>query len=953
MRSSKTFSTKPSVRRVAVALASLALLAGGAPSLWAFAPVPQGGMHQGATAIEQKLVSLDNSKYANDPRWVSFLNRYGGTWWGGINAYTGTVDHVMGSGIQVLPEVMNTLKKDDVEAAMRSFFRMNETLIGVDTRDLVTENIWLDGDDMWRGYFRQTYKGIEVRSAFAEIVIKKGRVIMFGGETFPIENFDVSSVVSQAEAMNIVAASVEQQESDVLEGPNLVIYPRIENDAVVYHLAHAITVKGSDAATVKNVTTYLDATRGDVLEQYSNVASYDGNAKIRHDFRTATVPNLVDDNCSYLNVVVGASSGCTAYPTGNYNIAGSGSATLTAALLDTATCGRVRSDNRAGADVTFSQSTTGTLNFTISSGDQASMDCFYFVPDLKELIRTWYTNANFINKNQLCNLNLSGSCNAFWNGTSINFYPLVNNCQSTGRIADVIQHEFGHGLDGNGTGGAPDGGYGEYHGDAMSMWYWDDCRLGLGFYVNLPNNGLRNLCIDRKYPSYWNGCGGEVHCQGVAMGSVSWDAWSNVKNNPSSQTSTIKRQEIFYRTVFNTQRIGGTWYANFLVYDDDDGNLGNGTPNACVVWDAFNAHGDAGVSSWGASLPATRPPCFGTHGGGGGQVGVELITGPGPNPATAGLVTEWQHDYTTKVVEFASCGTGYGCNVSAGNMDASALHEVLTAPGPSPTNGPQVRAYQAATSTAIAKVNFYAYGTLKYGANVTTGNWDGDAYAEIGTGAGPGSVFGPHVRGWNYDGSALSAMQKINFFAYATLKYGVNVGSGDLTGGNNIEIITGAGPSAAFGPQVRAFQYTGTVSALSKVNFNAYSSGFYGVRIAGSDYDADRYHEIMTGRGPNAALDSEVKGYQYDNNTISAGISQLNASGLSGGAIVAGGDIDGTAGDEFVAASGGLGTADNANVRGYKVVSGVPTSIPPQSPFVAYSGNTYGATLALGEIGNF
>ena len=35
------------------------------------------------------------------------------------------------------------------------------------------------------------------------------------------------------------------------------------------------------------------------------------------------------------------------------------------------------------------------------------------------------------------------------------------------------------------------------------------------------------------------------------------------------------------------------WYTVFLPADDNDGNLANGTPNACRIWDAFNAHGIA------------------------------------------------------------------------------------------------------------------------------------------------------------------------------------------------------------------------------------------------------------------------------------------------------------------------------------------------------------------------
>ncbi len=49
-------------------------------------------------------------------------------------------------------------------------------------------------------------------------------------------------------------------------------------------------------------------------------------------------------------------------------------------------------------------------------------------------------------------------------------------------------------------------------------------------------------------------------------------------------------------------------------------------------------------------------------------------------------------------------------------------------------------------------------------------------------GPGPGAVFGPHVRAFNYDGQALAAIAKVSFFAYATLKYGANVGENAVHG---------------------------------------------------------------------------------------------------------------------------------------------------------------------------
>ena len=52
----------------------------------------------------------------------------------------------------------------------------------------------------------------------------------------------------------------------------------------------------------------------------------------------------------------------------------------------------------------------------------------------------------------------------------------------------------------------------------------------------------------------------------------------------------------------------------------------------------------------------------------------------------------------------------------------------------------------------------------------------GDGFDEIVTGAGPGVIFGAHVRAWDHDGSGISPMPDVNFFAYDSV-YGVVVGA--------------------------------------------------------------------------------------------------------------------------------------------------------------------------------
>ncbi len=131
---------------------------------------------------------------------------------------------------------------------------------------------------------------------------------------------------------------------------------------------------------------------------------------------------------------------------------------------------------------------------------------------------------------------------------------------------------------------------------------------------------------------------------------------------------------------------------------------------------------------------------------------------------------------------------------------------MVTGPGPAYENPPLVRVFPP-EQDAVHEYEFEAYGPDHYGVNVTCGDVNGDLLDEILTGAGPGEIYGPHVRGFEVDGTPLPGL---SFLAYGTNKYGVNVAAGDIDGDGFDEIITGAGPGAVFGPHVRGWDYDGT-----------------------------------------------------------------------------------------------------------------------------------------------
>jgi hypothetical protein len=178
--------------------------------------------------------------------------------------------------------------------------------------------------------------------------------------------------------------------------------------------------------------------------------------------------------------------------------------------------------------------------------------------------------------------------------------------------------------------------------------------------------------------------------------------------------------------------------------------------------------------------------------------------------------------------------------------------------------------YNGSAVTPLAGAGFFAYNTKKFGVNVSSGDIDTDPRDEFLSGAGPGAVFGPHVRAFNFDGGAIQPETRVSFFAYGTRKFGVNVKTGDVDGDGHDEILTGPGPALFFGPHIRGWNFDGdTLKAISKINYFAYGNRKYGARLAAGDMDQDGYDEIITGPGPGSMLGPNVTGWDYDNNQIS------------------------------------------------------------------------------------
>jgi len=299
-----------------------------------------------------------------------------------------------------------------------------------------------------------------------------------------------------------------------------------------------------------------------------------------------------------------------------------------------------------------------------------------------------------------------------------------------------------------------------------------------------------------------------------------------------------------------------------------------------------------------------------------------VITGPGPGPDNVSDAHAYTMlDTSAPVLSIDAYGVDrYGVNVAAADVDGDGYDEILTGPGPGAVFGPHVRGF-GADGAQLPGLSFLAYGTNRFGVNVTGGDLDGGGIDELVTGAGPGAVFGPHVRAFGYDGATVSPVPGVSYNAYGTPRWGVNVSSGDLDGDGMDEIVTGAGPGSVYGPHVRGWNVDGgTASPMNTVSFQAYGTHKFGVNVAAGDIDGDGFDEIITGAGPGAVFGPHVRGWNVDGGPVEtiSDISFFAFPYTEWGVEVGSGDVDGDGVDEVLAGSGpGAAYAPEINVYAY------------------------------------
>ncbi|MBI4839220.1 MAG: FG-GAP repeat protein, partial [Nitrospirae bacterium] len=206
-------------------------------------------------------------------------------------------------------------------------------------------------------------------------------------------------------------------------------------------------------------------------------------------------------------------------------------------------------------------------------------------------------------------------------------------------------------------------------------------------------------------------------------------------------------------------------------------------------------------------------------------------------------------------MQFTANTYKYGANVASGDIDGDGIFEIITGAGPGPQNPGEVNIFDRTGSKIVGFTVGYNGATYKYGINIASGDFDGDGQYEVVTGTGAGPENPSYVKIFTYDSAAQQMVDSgIELLAYDTL-YGVEIAVGDVDDDGVAELITAPGAGNTNTGIIRIWDIdtsmgAGQWSAALTKEFTAESYYKYSVNITSADINGDGFDEIITGAGP-------------------------------------------------------------------------------------------------------
>jgi hypothetical protein len=563
-----------------------------------------------------------------------------------------------------------------VTDAVLGFIRQHQAVLGIDLEQLGKARAEEVAPGLWQVSLRQSFQGIPVRHGHLVATINSGNLVLIGTETWGnVRALSAEPRIDAARALDAGFGHVGGRLSldQVVRTPALEIVPVAPQEHQAgegfggplgegYRHRLVWTFAFVRPPEMGTFEALVDAHSGELL------AFEDTHQYVDRQISGGVYPLANTGVCPTPQTCGTMQSGWpmpfadTAFASPNnftdssgiYNYtSGTATTTLTGRNVDIVdSCGSISNSSTSGSiNLGGSNNQHDCTTGGGSAGNTpASRSAFYEVNKLAELARGWLPTNTWLQSRLTTRVNLTQTCNAYYSpgAGTINFFRSGGGCRNTGEIAAVFDHEWGHAMDDNDSGGSLSS-TSEAYADIAAIYRLqascvghgffqtvdDGCGQtadGTGFNVNearvgpahctLDCSGVRDTDWDKhadhtpatpqnfvcgSCDSGGGPCGRQVHCSGSPARQAAWDLVARdltaAPFSLDSQSAFVTGNRLFYLGSGNI----GSWYTctcpstsggcgstnaymQWLAADDDNGNVNDGTPHITALRAAFARH---------------------------------------------------------------------------------------------------------------------------------------------------------------------------------------------------------------------------------------------------------------------------------------------------------------------------------------------------------------------------
>lgn len=519
---------------------------------------------------------------SRSPAWTEFVARHPG--WVARWDVTSRVPERLQGPPEAIPGFA-LVDTSNAEAAARAFLR-GEALPWVPADELAWVRTVGDRGGIWV-HFQQAHEGVLVWNSRVSLRLsRQGKVLLVTNRTY--------SEVPSPSTFRMAPSAAMEAARDGLPGtsaspgdPILTFLPIRRLDRYEQRLTWRYEFRTQDPPGAW--VSFVDAGDGTLLWRYNNIRFGEVHGHVSGLVEPLTADDVLENRpFPHLGVTCfpsGAGSVETVTDAaGNFSLVTTGDVGRTAqvglrgpyGVVYDANTGQVASFSRAVPDTSPAQ-----LDLLFGEGEAqiAERDAYHSAMIAHDFIRTIEPGFDLLDYPMPIWVNVHGSCNAFWDGTGVNFYEAGGPCVNMARVADVIYHEYGHGItDWLSRPFSPSAAMHEGFSDYYATTIMGQPVLGIGFYG--PGSSLRRVDEDRVYPQDWNG---ESHNDGLIIASALWDL--------RGALGAPRTDSLFHFARYGYADNFDDYFFDLLVYDDDNGDVYDGTPNLGTIAHIFRAHG--------------------------------------------------------------------------------------------------------------------------------------------------------------------------------------------------------------------------------------------------------------------------------------------------------------------------------------------------------------------------